>query len=59
MVVNRLSSRRRKSQKNRKGLAFWRKSFMSSEKRLEWKKAEAIKKRLIISAKKSAWSEYD
>jgi hypothetical protein len=56
MVVNRLSSRRRKSQKNRKGLAFWRKSFMSSEKRLEWKKAEAIKKRLIITAKKSAWS---
>ena len=33
----------------------WRRSPLSSEKRAEWKKADAVKKSLIIAAKKHAW----
>jgi hypothetical protein len=33
----------------------WRRSPLSSDKRSAWKKADAAKKRLIISAKRNAW----
>jgi hypothetical protein len=36
----------------------WCKSLFLTELRAEWKKAEAIKKRHIISAKKAAWSSF-
>ena len=36
----------------------WRRSPLSSEKRAAWKKADAVKKRLIIAAKKHAWESF-
>jgi hypothetical protein len=36
----------------------WRHSPLSSEKRAAWKKADAVKKRLIIAAKKHAWESF-
>jgi hypothetical protein len=44
--------------KARKAFREWRVSPLSLAKRMEWKKAEAEKRKLIIAAKRHAWSTF-
>lgn len=39
-------------------LTEWKRNPLSTEKRAAWRKAEALKKRGIIAAKREAWKEY-
>lgn len=42
----------------KKAFKEWRDSPLSQEKRTSWKKADAIKRRHILKAKREAWKEY-